>query len=54
MAVKAGSMGAVEAEPPDAASIIVNPQGAYLAKRCPEVVQLDHLRPVDPCQRWSS
>ena len=26
----------------------VNPQGGYLAKSCPEAVQLDVLRPVEP------
>lgn len=41
-------MGAVEAESPGTASVSVNPQGAYLAKRCPEAVQLDVLRPVEP------
>ena len=26
----------------------VSPQGGYLAKSCPEAVQLDVLRPVEP------
>jgi hypothetical protein len=39
-------MGTVEAESYDAVS--VSAQGAYLAKRCPEAVQLDVVRPVEP------
>ena len=27
---------------------VTGPQGGYLAKRCPEAVQLDVLRPVEP------